>query len=131
MDNYFGEIISSYSRSQAIADGELIDVTETAREAGFSYPMAITRNLWHTWTKRDARAKSIGQDTEGRLWDILWMLLVAIKKAEPGTGHITYEVIFQNGPRPRADRHIVKLWAICGPGDHAEPVITIMLPEDY
>ncbi len=47
------------------------------------------------------------------------------------SSNIEYEVIFQNGPRPRADKHTVKLWSICGPGDNAEAVITIMLPEDY
>jgi hypothetical protein len=29
------QLISSYTRSEALADGVLVDVTETAREAGF------------------------------------------------------------------------------------------------
>lgn len=38
MNNFFQatDLIHSYSRAQAIADGELIDVTDTAREAGFT-----------------------------------------------------------------------------------------------
>ncbi|MFX8797558.1 DUF6573 family protein, partial [Acinetobacter baumannii] len=45
-DNLFGPLISSYSRAQAIADGALIDVTETAFEAGFQWPVAISRRAW-------------------------------------------------------------------------------------
>jgi hypothetical protein len=37
------DLISAYSRSEALADGLLVDVTETAREAGFLYPVALTR----------------------------------------------------------------------------------------
>lgn len=29
------ELISAYTRAEALADGLLVDVTETAREAGF------------------------------------------------------------------------------------------------
>ncbi len=80
ISDLFGEIISSYSRADAIDDGVLIDVTETAKEAGFCYPVAITRNLWHSWLVPSDNVKSIGQDLEGRLWDVLWMLNVAIKR---------------------------------------------------
>jgi len=38
-------VIYSYTRAQAIEDGMFVDVTETAKEAGFKYPVAITRNL--------------------------------------------------------------------------------------
>jgi hypothetical protein len=37
------EIISRYTRAEAISDGVLIDVTETAREAGIVHPTAITQ----------------------------------------------------------------------------------------
>lgn len=40
------DIISRYTRAEAIEDGELIDVTETAREAGFTVPVARTRAAW-------------------------------------------------------------------------------------
>jgi hypothetical protein len=39
-------LISACSRSEALADGLLLDVTETAREAGFLYPVALTRAAW-------------------------------------------------------------------------------------
>ena len=39
-------VISVYTRAQAIEDGILVDVSETAREAGFRIPVAITRTVW-------------------------------------------------------------------------------------
>src|SRR4051812_27741843 len=39
----FGEVIFAYTRKQAIEDGVLVDVTETAKEAGFKIPVALTR----------------------------------------------------------------------------------------
>ena len=41
----FGEIIFSYTRAQAIADRVLVDVTPTALEAGFRFPVAATSAL--------------------------------------------------------------------------------------
>ena len=41
----FGEIIFSYTRAQAIADRALIDVTATAAEAGFRFPVTVTSDL--------------------------------------------------------------------------------------
>jgi hypothetical protein len=37
-ESLFGEVIFSYTRAQAIADGELVDVSMTAQEAGFRPP---------------------------------------------------------------------------------------------
>ena len=42
----FGEVIYAYTRAEAIADGVLIDVTETAKEVGFRLPVALTAAAW-------------------------------------------------------------------------------------
>ena len=34
----FGPVLHAYTRAQAIEDGILVDVSETAREAGFKIP---------------------------------------------------------------------------------------------
>ncbi len=127
-DNPFGEVISSYSRAQAIEDGMLVDVTETAKEAGVKYPTVVTNNLFATWINPSDKAKRYGQDLQGRLWDVLFVFTQGARKS--ADSHITFKVIFADGPAP-ADRHTVTLWAICDGGDTGEPVITIMLPEDY
>ena len=45
-DSLFGDVIYQYTRAQAIEDGMLIDVTETAREAGITIPTALTAAVW-------------------------------------------------------------------------------------
>jgi hypothetical protein len=115
------EVIHTYSRKQAIEDGILIDVTEMAEEAGFRYPVAVTRTLWEAHIKTEGTERS--GDTNGRLWDTLWMLRVRL--ADPsvqGSAETRYEVLY--------GRKRVQLKAVCGPGDNYEPVITIMLPDE-
>lgn len=43
------DIISAFSRAEAIEDGVLIDVTEMGREAGFRFPVAVTEALWNNY----------------------------------------------------------------------------------
>ncbi len=42
LTEFFGNVIHTYTRAQAIEDGVLIDVSETSSEAGFKWPAAIT-----------------------------------------------------------------------------------------
>ena len=39
----FGEMIYSYTRAQAIEDGELVDVSDMAKQSGFKISVAVTR----------------------------------------------------------------------------------------
>ena len=128
----FGPVIHSYSRAQAIEDGVLVDVTVTAKEVGFRWPVVITAALHDrlTLSQHDA---SIGQDYDGRLWDALWLAAYTIKLADPGTDTVTYTVVLQeveakSGQPVNVD---IRLWAVCGPGDEGEPVVTIGFPEDF
>ena len=128
-DPYFGEVISSYSRKQAIEDGFLIDVTSTAREAGFKVPVAVTSAVWEDcceWDEQDAKRHY--QDVSGRLWDVLYMAFIAIRKSQGGT-QLFYGI--HRIPRVGHGRKrnvILKL--VSGPGDSGEHVITIMQPQE-
>jgi hypothetical protein len=42
------DLIHRYTRADAIRDGVPIDVSATAREAGFKYPVALTTAAWAT-----------------------------------------------------------------------------------
>lgn len=64
------ELIFSYSRKQAIANGVLVDVTKLAKEAGIKYPTAITAAVWHLYVVPDDACREVGQSVEGRLWDV-------------------------------------------------------------
>ncbi len=110
------DIISSYSRAQAIEDGVLVDVSDTAKEAGFKYPVAVTTAVWDDCVMKKSRSAG---DPEGRLWDILTMMKYAAKN---GGEQINFTVLIS--------RRRVALKALCHGGDNREPVITIMLPNE-
>ena len=133
----FGEPICSYSRAQALEDGYLVDVSETAREAGFRFPVALTSAAWDDcveWSDEDSARKHWPQDQSGRLWDVLTMTRFYMRGAvrrDPATDHFALQVLRV----PREGRGVkartVRLMAHVGPGDDAEPVITIGLPHDF
>ena len=124
MDEQFGEVISSYSRARAIADGVLVDVSTVGQEAGIVYPVALTTAVQGVLESIPNRLRGIA-DYNGRLWDLLWMARCAMRKAVPGVNQVVYEVImptraqWRNGHRERYVIHV-------GPGDTIAPVITIM-----
>src|SRR5262249_51916780 len=120
------EVISSYSRAQAIEDGVLVDVSEVAGQAGITFPVALTRAVWAKYVEVPAGVKC--QDVAGRLWDVLWMLRMAIRRSSGGS-EIRYSLHVRNTNRAGTPP-LVQLKALCGPGDDGEPVITVMLPEE-
>jgi hypothetical protein len=117
------DVIHSYSRKEALADGVLIDVSDLAKEAGFRYPVAVTSALWADIN--DIPESKSWQDATGRLWDVLSMGLNAIRGSKSGGTVLLYMLHMQVG---RKTLYSVKL--ICGPGDNAEPVITLMRPDE-
>jgi uncharacterized protein DUF6573 len=114
-----GEAISSYSRAQAIEDGVLVDVSETAKEAGIKYPVALTRAVFERCVALPKRYRGL-EDERGRLWDVLSMFRFAAHATSGDTLHY----------RLKVSGRLVILKAMIGPGDTADPVITIMLPEE-
>lgn len=124
----FRPIIYGYSRAQAIADGVLVDVSAMAREAGFSVPVAMTSAAWADfveWSDQDS-SRQTHQDESGRLWDVLWMSHLAARRAQGGTVAVQFYRVPRGGKR-RMPRKTT-LHMNIGPGDAAEPVITLMLP---
>ena len=121
------EVISSYTRAQALEDGVLVDVSEMAKEAGIKFPVALTRAVWVNYV--EVPEGVVAQDESGRLWDILWMLRCQIRRSQGDT--LYFQLYVRNHNRERLTRRdLVTLKAICGPGDDAEPVVTIMLPDE-
>ncbi len=51
------------------------------------------------------------------------VLRVAIRKLPPGEDRCFFDLAVWDGKR----HNTVKLWCMCGPGDDAKPVLTIML----
>jgi hypothetical protein len=126
-DTFFGpsDVIFSYTRQQAIDDGVLVDLTEWAKETGFRVPVACTAAVWHQYVVPPPGSESWGQSERGRAHDLLWMLFLSARK-QAGS-RVDFEVSFLNGQQ---QQEIGKFYALCGPGDQGEPVITIMLPHE-
>ena len=123
----FGPVIYSYTRAQAVADGQQVEVTSTAREAGIKFPVFLTRTVFDSYVTVPPGAAC--QDEAGRLWDILWMLRFAILRAKPDANRLPVALYVRNDNR-RA--RLVKLIAQCGPLDidDPQPAITIMMPDE-
>jgi hypothetical protein len=126
------ELIYSYTRAQAIADGVLVDVSAQAKETGFRVPVALTCAVWEDcalWTEHDeATNAGQGQSTEGRLWDILTMAYLAATRTDGDRAPFSLFRVPRNGDNGSSLR--VDLVLTIHPGDEGEPVCTIMLPDE-
>lgn len=100
--------IYSYTRKQALADGLLIDVTEMAQKCRIKYPTALTASVWEIINDIPP---NLGQDVNGRLWNILCVLRMALVRAS-------------------RQGKTLEIKAVIGPGDDAAPVIAIMLLDE-
>jgi hypothetical protein len=69
------EVLSVYTRAQALEDGVLVDVSETAKEVGIKFPVSLTATIWEQYVEVPEGIS--GQNEAGRLWDILWMFRCA------------------------------------------------------
>lgn len=113
------DIISCYTRDDAIRDGVIVDISELAKEMGYTVPVGVTRSVWNIIEKKPAM-----QDITGRIWDLLWMLKIRIKGSSYGDT-LLFTVIMQSG---RKKMQTFK--ATIGATDPitGNPAITIMLP---
>ena len=98
-------------------------MAELVREAGIKFPVAMTSTAYSECILPASGVLPLGQDVNGRLWDVLMLLRFGIKKLPPQEDRVFFTVGVWDG----AKQVEVKLWALCGPGDEGEPVITVML----
>ncbi len=149
IEDVFGPVISSYTRREAIEDGILVQlsgpgyqgdqwVPDMVAEVGIRHPVAMTTTAFvQCVSPIDGEGEKLApcQDSKGRLWDVLWMLRCAIRSNLNGSElrytlhvvpNVTESYAKDYPPKPRK----TQLKAICGPGDDAEPVLTIMLPDE-
>ena len=124
-------IISVYTRAQALSDGVLVDVTKTAREAGFRCPVAVTAAVWAMIENIPAGRRKV-ETVAGRLWDVIWMARMAAR-LNPNRDVVNYRLELpriEQRLTPRGERGtLVKSLTLklhAGPGDNGELVITIM-----
>ena len=129
---FFGNVISTYSRAQAIADGVLIDPGAIAKEAGIVWPIALTAEAWAdcvAWTEADSE-RQVYQDQTGRLWDVIYMASHAIRTCKRQTNELRLQVYRVPRDGKSTEPELMTLKMIAGPGDAGEPVITMLLPHE-
>ncbi len=122
----FGDVISTYTRRQAIEDGVLVDLmqdtmTEVAR-SHYKYPIAATIEVFDIMAKAVANKKHLN-DFAGILHDMLWMSRVYKRQVSETT------VIFRVTIKGAGRRSVYDFKMVCGPDDDGSPCLTIMLPE--
>jgi hypothetical protein len=131
-ESIFGDVISTYTRAQALEDGVLIDPGTMAAEAGFKWPVAITADAWAdcvAWSEDDS-ARQVHQDQDGRLWDVLFMAFYAVRSSQESGDRILFQLLRVPRDGRSTKAKLVTLRMIVGPGDSGEPVITILLPHE-
>lgn len=121
------DVISIYTRAQAIDDGALIDVSEFASTRGFKMPVCVTHAV-HFLCVEVAGDEEASNE---RLSDVLMMAHMAAKGAQENADRVYFKVL----ATPRSDHRDGEavehdLIMHIGPGDSMEPVLTIMTPED-
>jgi hypothetical protein len=129
------ELIHSYTRAQALADGVLVEL-RLAKRYGFKVPVAITSAAFGAaidWNLMDPEVQTMVAQREAAV------LMAALRTAQEGMrAHREGQ-----GPEPgnridfvvdcltndgSAQHKQVPMYMLIGPGDNAEPVGTIMLP---
>ena len=100
-------------------------MTATARQAGIRYPVALTRTPWERCVRVPPGVAC--QDEAGRLWDVLWLLALSLRHAQGAL--VRFAVHVRNSNR-EGTPPLVRLKALCGPGDDGEPVLTVLLPDE-
>lgn len=123
MSELFGEVIYSHTRAQAIADGELVDVTEQVRYALRDIPhVVLTRSVY-----AEVDESASGEPC-GRLEETLLSIVAAGWDAVLGRLPVD-EIRSGDEPGDRMSFHATlnsEYSVHYGPGDDATPVLTIM-----
>ena len=132
-ESFFGDIISTYTRAQAIEDGVLIDVSAIAKESGFNeWSVSLTAGAWAdcvAWSDTDSQTQ-VYQDQSGRLYDVIFMAFQAICLSREVGDRLLFRLYRVPRDGRSTEAEITTLKLIVGPGDSGEPVITIMLIDE-
>jgi len=126
-EEIFGPAIYRYTRKQALADGVQIDVSTTAKEAGFRISVFITQAVFNQYVKVPKGVEC--QDESGRLWDIIWMLRWAITKCNSQEDRQPFQLNVRNS---NEDAQPVTLHFVYGAVDFDDPSpsITVLLADE-
>ena len=107
-DNW--DLISTYTRQQAIDDGVLIDVTDTALQTGFKLNTVVTSAVFADFPD-------------------ITPLLLAFRLMIELSGNKEKDLLKEVFTDSEGFNH--EVWLHVGAGDTPIPVLTLMYPEDW
>ena len=92
----------------------------------------MTAAAWEdsvAWSESDSNRQT-HQDQSGRLWDVLFMAAYAARANAEAATELRFELyrVPRDGHSTEAELTTLKL--VVGPGDEAEPVMTILRPQE-
>jgi hypothetical protein len=124
------EIVSRYSRIEAIEYGVLVDMTQEpfgslAREAGIIWPIAMTATAFSAFVEVSNTVGRSSQNVKGRWWDVVWMFRRTRREISPLEARWKLAVRDPDGRLLRKE-----LKCISGPADDGSPCLTFMLPNE-
>ena len=99
----------------------IFDVSDAAKEAGFCWSVGLTGRAMGFVYSIPPAYEGI-QDPDGRLWDVLWMARLAVRRCDDGR-ELLYNVIL---PSDEGNLQTLKLAVTCG--ECGEPALLVSLP---
>lgn len=133
--------LTAYTRTEAIAHGLLVDVTEAAAAAGITLPVAMTWPAWSAgieWTPAGIAQRPQARDPR-QVEQLVRQFAKAIKAAQTcpaslaaaaGSNILDFEI--DTGGRHGDGRAVVlPMKAVIAPEGNDAPAITIMLSDEY
>lgn len=111
---------------QALETGALIDVTPTAKQLGFSFPVTVTRPLWDVGI---APVKTLTQEEQAhRLRDVLMAFRLRLATQPTISPLIDFPALLafppNNVPQP------IPLFALIQPDEENRATVTLLLPNE-
>lgn len=115
-DSVFGDVIFSYSRKQAIRDGVLVDLTPYhSIQQAWKHHFACTSTVWSI-------IENCGH-IEDCACQLISVAAITKMREQPSDSDALRFSVSLGGKTYSLKLH-------CGPGDTAEPVLTLMLPSE-
>ncbi len=109
------DLVYRYTRTQAIEDGVLVDISTAARCVGIRFPVAVTASVW-------AMIEEDGPEhVARRLTTFVGGIRLGIDLSPAGADRFPLRWAWVEGGKE------TDLYVVCGPGDDAEPVITVLM----
>lgn len=140
MDLQDWNIISTYTRAEAVKDGVQIAIPqEITREAGIKYPVFITQKVYNKYVSVTNAMPNTS--AEGRLWDMLFMFAWKARGTDSDELEFQFCVLlpdsgdwnkFEKICEGNRQLREVTLKAVVSPTDleDPQPAITILFPDE-